>query len=131
IAISRLGPALSQIKELSLPMPQLGAETVSGEIIYVDAFGNLVTNIDRDTLARFQTRFNGRELLVSVEGSAAMRIFKTYGDAPSGTPLATFGSFDLLEIAVRDASATEHFSRREGARVFVKPKRRSDWNIHE
>jgi len=126
VAISKLGPAVVEIKRLRLPSPQPRGETLRGEIIYVDAFGNLVTNIDRPSLARFQTRFNGRELLVSVEESAAMRIFKTYGDVPSETPLATFGSFDLLEIAVRDASAADHFSRREGARAFVKPKRRRD-----
>ena len=43
-----------------------------------------------------------------------MEIVQAYGDAPKGVPLATFGSFDLLEIAVRDGSAAQHFGAGAG-----------------
>ena len=38
-----------------------------------------------------------------------MEILQAYGDVPSGAPLATFGSFGLLEIAIRDGSAASRF----------------------
>jgi S-adenosylmethionine hydrolase len=38
-------------------------------------------------------------------------MFQAYGDAPSGAPLATLGSFEFLEIAVRDGSAASRFGQ--------------------
>jgi S-adenosylmethionine hydrolase len=52
-----------------------------------------------------------------------MRIHGAYGDAPTGGPLATFGSFELLEIAVRDGSAAEHFAAGARAPVIVSVSR--------
>ena len=43
-----------------------------------------------------------------------MEILQAYGDARKGVPLATFGSFELLEIAVRDGSAAARFARGSG-----------------
>jgi len=48
-----------------------------------------------------------------------MEIAGAYGDVPTGAPLATFGSFELLEIAVRDGSAASFFGSGEGAPVKV------------
>ena len=48
-----------------------------------------------------------------------MEIFQAYGDVPAGAPLATLGSFELLEIAVRDGSAASFFGLGEGAPVTV------------
>ena len=48
-----------------------------------------------------------------------MEIFQAYGDVPSGAPLATLGSYEFLEIAVRDGSAASRFESGEGAPVKV------------
>jgi S-adenosylmethionine hydrolase len=48
-----------------------------------------------------------------------MQIFKSYGAAPSNEPLAVFGSFKLLEIAVRNGNAASAFNASEGTRVTV------------
>ena len=46
-----------------------------------------------------------------------MRIVDTYGDAPKGAPLAIFGSFGLLEVAIRDGNAAAHFAAGPGTSV--------------
>jgi hypothetical protein len=83
---------------------------VLGEVIYVDGFGNLVSNIDRRTAEQFAARFRHKSLSVRIKGGAAMRLLDAYGDAPKGVPLAIFGSFGLLEVAIRDGNAAMHFA---------------------
>ena len=105
--------------ELATPTPFRRGETLEGAVIYVDGFGNLVTNLDRETIDKFVASFRPARLLVRIGNGAAMEIFNAYGDAPADAALATFGSFELLEIAVRDASAASFFKSDEGAPVTV------------
>jgi S-adenosyl-L-methionine hydrolase (adenosine-forming) len=119
--ISALGPALdpNSIVPLDLPRPVESPHDVRGEIIYVDGFGNLVTNIDRGTAERFGTRFRHKSLSVRIKRGAAMRLLDAYGDAPKGVPLAIFGSFGLLEVAIRDGNAAMHFAAGPGTSVLL------------
>jgi hypothetical protein len=110
--ISALGPAIrsDSIRQIELPEPTVAARAVRGEVIYVDGFGNLVSNIDRPTVAQFGAGFHQKYLSVRIKRGAAIRILDAYGDAPKGVPLAIFGSFGLLEVAIRDGNAAAHFA---------------------
>jgi S-adenosylmethionine hydrolase len=119
--ISALGPALrpTSIVPLELPRPVVSAREVRGEVIYVDAFGNLVTNIDRQVAGQFGPRFRQKSLSVKIKRGAAMQLLSAYGDAPKGVPLAIFGSFSLLEVAIRDGNAAMHFAAGPGTPVSL------------
>lgn len=126
VKLEALGPPLrGGLTHLELAEPREGVEELRGEVLYVDGFGNLVSNIGRDALARFGARFPGMGLSVRIEKGALMEIREAYGDARKGAPLATFGSFDLLEIALRDGSAAERFAAGPGSVVTVRPRRRT------
>jgi len=118
-SISALGPALRSIVQLDLPRPVDSARGLRGEVIYVDGFGNLVSNIDRQTAEQFGSRFRHKSLSVRIKRGAAMRLLDAYGDAPKGAPLAIFGSFGLLEVAVRDGNAAAHFAAGPGSSVSL------------
>ena len=120
-SISALGPALRPraIVQLELPHPVESARKLRGEVIYVDGFGNLVSNIDRRSVEQFGARFRRKSLSVRIEDGAAMRILDAYGDAPKGVPLAIFGSFGLLEVAVRDGNAAARFAAGPGSPVSL------------
>jgi S-adenosyl-L-methionine hydrolase (adenosine-forming) len=117
--LSALGPALKAIAQLELAGPIARGRKLEGTVIYVDHYGNLVTNIDRESLARLAASFPGRGLSVRIDSGPPIRIVNAYGEARRGAPLATFGSFEFLEIAVRDGSAAERFGAREGTGVSV------------
>src|SRR5208282_966469 len=84
VPISALGPALRSIVQLDLPRPVDSARELRGEVIYVDGFGNLVSNIDRQTAEQFSSRFRHKSLSVRIKRGAAMRLLDAYGDAPKG-----------------------------------------------
>ena len=126
VKLEAMGPAVRDgLTPLELPEPREGVEELRGEVLYVDGFGNLVSNIGRDALARFEARFPGMRLSVRIGTGASMQVLEAYGDAREGVPLATFGSFELLEIAVREGSAAQRFAAGPGAMVTVRPLRRT------
>jgi len=126
VRLEALGPRVRQgLTRLELAEPREGVAELRGEVLYADGFGNLVSNIGREALARFEARFPGMRLSVRIAGGAPMEILGAYGDARQGVPLATFGSFDLLEIAVRDGSAARRFAAGPGAIVTVRTRRRT------
>lgn len=117
--LGALGPALGPIERLKLTGATRRGRELRGSVIYVDQFGNLVTSIDRESFTGFAASFPGMELSVRIDRGAPIRIRNAYGDAIKGAPLAIFGSFELLEIAVRDGSAAERFGARAGTAVSV------------
>jgi S-adenosylmethionine hydrolase len=126
VRLGALGPALRDgLTHLELAAPREGVEELRGEVLYVDGFGNLVSNIGRDALARFAARFPAMRLSVRIDADAPVEIREAYGDARKGAPLATFGSFELLEVAVRDGSAAKRFAAGPGAVVTIRPFRRT------
>ena len=118
-SMASLGPAVSSITPLSIAPAVQRGKTLQGKVIYVDGFGNLVTNIDRAALDAFKASFRATRVLVRIAKGASMEIFQAYGDVPTGASLAFLGSFELLEIAIRDGSAASFLGLSEGAPVTV------------
>lgn len=118
-ALASMGPRLERIEQVSIARPEDRERTLVGRVIYVDGFGNLVTNLSREAIRQFAARFPARTLLTRIRRGAAMKILKAYGDAPRGAALATFGSFELLEVAIRDGNAAAFFRAGEGTPVTV------------
>jgi S-adenosyl-L-methionine hydrolase (adenosine-forming) len=120
VSMDELGPPLQAMRRMDS-----GARVVEdqgelcGEIIYIDGFGNLISNISRTAFARFARRFQQCRLSIRLKRRGSLALHKAYAEAPPGAPLAIFGSFDLLEIAVRDGNAARHFNAALGAPVLI------------
>jgi len=124
--MAALGPGLPAMTPAPAgPAVTEGRNELAGSIVYIDGFGNLVTNIDRNCYERFASRFRGLRLSVRIGQRAPIEIVRAYGEARPGSSLATFGSFEMLEVAVRDGSAAERFAGATGAPVVIRAVRRS------
>jgi hypothetical protein len=122
VRLGALGTKINAIVERALApaVIEKGRELI-GAVIHIDGFGNLVTNIDRECYARFARRFRGYRLSVKLNHGASIELYPAYGDAPAGAALATFGSFEMLEVAVRDGNAAARFAAEVGAPVTIQP----------
>jgi hypothetical protein len=126
VRIGSLGAELSAMTSSEiLPGIVERPNEIIGSIAYIDGYGNLITNIDRASLDRFASRFRGLKLSVRIARSAPIEIRTAYGDAEVGAPVATFGSFERLEVAVRNGSAAKRFAVEPGARVTIRVVQRS------
>ena len=112
LALEKLGPAIEndKLETLDWPAMSLKPTAIYGEVIYVDRFGNAVTNIDGQTLhsQKFST--------VKAVGKK-WPLVTHYAEVPLGARVALVGSFGLLELAVRNGSA----KLKVGDRVEIKP----------
>jgi len=109
------GPVIDTIAELAVPAAHWSARRIAGEVVYVDHFGNLVTNIAADALAAFTVS----TLSVSIHRTRVAGPVEMYTAVAPGLPLAIVGSWGVLEIAVRNGSAAAMFAAGPGTPVTV------------
>jgi S-adenosylmethionine hydrolase len=119
VDVGVLGPAAGALYRLALPKAAIESEsgTVLGQVLRVDRFGNLITNIDRRIFDA--TGHHGSALEIDVGGHQVHRVVSTYADASSGEICALFGSTEHLEIAANGASAAALLDLGRGAPVRV------------
>ena len=119
IDLGELGLPVASVTPLDLPTPSREAGAVVGEVVRVDRFGNLVTNIDRGLVDALGAR--GR-IAVSVGGRQVPRIVATYAEVGAGELCALFGSSGHLEVAANGSSAASQLALAAGAPVRVAAK---------
>jgi S-adenosylmethionine hydrolase len=104
----RMGEKIDNPTLLAYPLPHKNNSDLVGEIIRVDHFGNLITNITREHLSPFLA---SKDLIITVGRLTLKKISTTYNDIPEGQLLALIGSSNLLEIAVNMGRAIDHFGQ--------------------
>ncbi len=95
--LTGLGSGLTDLRQLEVQEPIVESEQIVGQVVYVDRFGNLITNLSAET-----TR-EAVDLIVCGVTTGALR--RTFGDVRSGQIVAYLGSGRTLEVGVRDGSA--------------------------
>ncbi len=110
IPLRSLGDPFQGIPQrLAYHEPHYEGKSIVGEVIYVDRFGTLVTNLTPSLVPEYA--------VVEVEGLEIGPLRRTFGDVPSGGLLAYVGSAGEVEIAVRDGSAARRLGKGVGGRV--------------
>lgn len=109
-----LGPIVSDWVRLDRPAPRHESNTIAGEVIYVDRFGNLITNIPGEALIR-----DDRPKHIRIEGVEVPHIVRTYSDVEPGTLVALVSSSEWLEVAVNQGDAARQLDARIGTPVTI------------
>jgi S-adenosyl-L-methionine hydrolase (adenosine-forming) len=117
IALVSLGKTTKDFHTIELPRPSVSGTELSGEVVRVDRFGNLITNIDRRSFEHFAV---GGAIAVEVGGREVPRVVATYADAPAGELCALFGSTDHLEVAINAGDAARALGLGRGAAAKVR-----------
>jgi len=126
----RLGPKvqLEDITRLEISEPFISAsKELVGTVISIDHFGSLVTNIGHATFERFvKDDARSKEVVIKLGRSKIQGVSKSYDSVKIGSPLAIFGSRNLLEISLNQGDALNYFKARIGQRVKVELPRKSE-----
>jgi S-adenosylmethionine hydrolase len=96
-----------------LPAPEDHGHVLEGRVLVVDRFGNLVTNLPGDALARF------RQPAVSA-GRTLAPLVRSYADGPAAQAIALVNAWGLVEIAVKNRRADEFLSLSAGSPVNLR-----------
>jgi S-adenosylmethionine hydrolase len=111
------GAPLTQVGEPFTGMPErlvytephYEGKSVVGQVVYVDRFGTLVTNLTTELVPPYA--------VVEIEGLEVGPLRRTFGDVPTGGLVAYLGSGGEIEIAVRDGSAARRLGMGVGGRI--------------
>lgn len=126
LPIERIGCTGPPLAPLVLPLPQLERNPerllIRGEVISVDRFGNLLTNVAAHDLEAFPRQ----HLSVSIAGRTIHGLVSTYAAVREGELLALLDSWGLLEIAQRNGSARERLGVGRSAPVVITACRSND-----
>jgi len=115
VALADLGPPARDLVTIPLPEPQIMPDgSIIGTVLWVDRFGNLISNVPRAMASAGNWRVAINEIVLG-------QVRRTYSDVPAGEPVAIIGSFGHLEIAVREGSAASRFSAGPGSPVRLLP----------
>jgi S-adenosyl-L-methionine hydrolase (adenosine-forming) len=117
IQLTALGRPAPDYHRLEIPAPQTSDASITGQVLRIDRFGNLVTNIDRRS---FEAVARSATMQVTAGGHVVGRLVATYADIQPGEICALFGSTDHLELAANSESAAERLALARGAAVEVK-----------
>ena len=112
LSLTAIGKAVYEWTPGWLDDPIIGAGKVSGTIITIDAFGNLISNIDQTLIKDF------REPIAHIAGHTIPTL-TTYGRAKPGDLLALINSFGVVEIAKSEGSAADGIGSERGAPLVI------------
>ncbi|HBG25209.1 MAG: hypothetical protein A2X17_08370 [Bacteroidetes bacterium GWF2_41_61] len=94
---------ICDVKRESSPGVVHNENNITGRVLYIDSFGNAITNIERRV---FDSIHKGRDFTIFVQGpyTKINRISRGYNDSSPGEIIALFNSAGLLEIAVNQGN---------------------------
>jgi len=107
--LDQVGESIKQPHRSPLPTARAQGDGVIGEVLYVDRFGTLVSNITPEMVEP--------GVRIRVAGTEVGPLRRTFGDAARGALVAFTGSGGTVEIAVRDGSAARLLGVGVGAEV--------------
>ena len=123
VSPDEMGECVSAMMALSMPSPRPEGKRVTGQVIYADHFGNLVTDITTDILANLGASLGDADVEILVAGRTIRGLSRTFHD-PGGRELRALpGSQDRLEIAVVDGSAANLLGASSGVPIVVTVRR--------
>jgi S-adenosyl-L-methionine hydrolase (adenosine-forming) len=115
VPIQKFGPALKDFARMPWPEPKVRRGRIEGEVVYIDRFGNAITNLESGVLR------NPSE--ASCEIHAQRRqvcpVRSHFQAVAPKSPVALAGSSGFLEIAVNGGSAEQALGVRMGTRVSL------------
>ncbi|MYB94248.1 SAM-dependent chlorinase/fluorinase [Candidatus Poribacteria bacterium] len=114
VPLANIGPPVEDLVQLPIPIHEVSGNTIIGQIVKIDRFGNAITNISESVLAGIGSTYE-----IRVGSTRLMRLNRAYAESGIGKPLAIIGSFGLLEIAINGGSAEVSLGLKWGDAVEI------------
>ena len=117
--LASFGPPLADPVRTPRPPARLVDGELAGCVVFVDRFGNALTNLTAATLSAAFAGLPEEALVVRIGSRSIRGLARSYGDAPIGTLLAIIGSSGRLEIAQVGGDAATRFGLGDRDPVMV------------
>jgi S-adenosylmethionine hydrolase len=114
--LEKFGPEILDVVKPSFTKVIREKDSVTGEVLYIDDFGNIITNIREKDLvyakdAIFQAKLSNSKL--------QLKLSKTYTDVKLQEPLLLIGSQSYIEIAINQGNAATKLQTKPGDKITL------------
>ena len=119
-----LGEPIPEITTLPLPIPRPDGHSITGQVVFADSFGNLITDLTTGLLSQIGATAANPSVTVTIAGQTINGLSRTFHDPPDANPPANkpralIGSHGRLEIAVPNGSAAAALGVSSGTALKV------------
>jgi S-adenosyl-L-methionine hydrolase (adenosine-forming) len=108
---AKVGPRTKKIVRITLPEPRMSGSRIVGSIVYIDHFGNAITNIPSPPASSKTSRV--------VIKNRVVPLCSCYADVDKGKPVAVRGSCGFVEISVNQGNAARELKIEVGGRIKI------------
>lgn len=111
------GPEIKDVTKPNFAKVTFSKDTLMGEVLHVDDFGNIITNVNEQELKRLHLQDS-----VNVEVANCklkIKFARTYAETKLGETLILVGSQGYVEIAINQGNAAEKFRVKQGDSVLL------------
>lgn len=116
VPVANLGHELTDLVQFPIQTPQISADRIIAHVIYIDRFGNLITNISQPVFAEARGE---RDFIIAIKERQINQIKRAYAEVPVGELIGIFSSFGHLEIAINGGNAAKILGVEKGAAVEI------------
>ncbi len=115
---SQLGVPVTRTAERIPLRATIDREVITGSVIFIDSYGNAISNITREVFYRV---FEGKRFRILIQSNKnyTEQISLKYSDVPVGDLLARFNALDLLEMSINGADISELLSITVGSVIRI------------
>lgn len=107
VSAKEFGPKIRTWIKLKRIKPQQRENTIEGSVVYVDKFGNLITNIPLKMVNQLPGKRSRRNISLFVKNRQINSFVENYSCGKKGELFFLAGSLGLIEVAARECSAKE------------------------
>jgi len=105
--IEEIAEKKKNIVEMDIFDCEIEESRIKCRIIFIDRFGNAITNLRKEII----NELNPKAFYMAGQ---KFPLVKSYSDVGKGSPLSIIGSFNSLELSIREGNASEKFNLRSG-----------------
>ena len=120
LSCEEFGPEVDHYEKIELKKPEIKKNEIAGQVLYVDKFGNLITNIPESQIQELKERFKNIKLGLHIREHHISRYEESYSKVTPGELLFLIGSLGLVEIACREGSAAQRIKAVSGDPVKIR-----------
>jgi S-adenosylmethionine hydrolase len=113
VPLAELGSPIGEIVRYHVPRPTLDGDTIRGEVMHIDHFGNLIANIHREEVEPL------RPVRIELAGRKIQGLVRAFGERDPGTLVALYSPRDYLMVAVTNGNAAARLGVRVGDMIVV------------
>lgn len=119
LPFNQIGPKCTEYVDFRFPEPKNDGGSIHGVVLYVDDFGNIITNITKDML--ITKSYQDKEIMVVIKGKVInVPLVHSYDSGEKGSLLALFGSQGFLEFSINQGNAAYHLNVSQGAEFLLR-----------